>query len=111
MNFLFLNANTMGRGDDELGEKLLIAFLKNLANSDTQIDMVGCVNSAVLLTTQSGEALAALEILESKGARIASCGTCLEYYDLLNDLKIGSVGNMAGTIEIMASADRVISPC
>lgn len=111
MNLLYLKSKCMGSGDDSLGEKLLAAFLKNLADSDQQIDVVGCVNSAVELTTAKGEILESLKILEAKGAMIASCGTCLDFYGLRDKLLIGSVGNMAQSVEILSTADRVISPC
>ena len=101
----------MGSGDDVLGEKLLASFLKNLADSDQQIDVIGCVNGAVELTTRKGNVLESLKILESKGAMIASCGTCLDFHGLRDNLLIGSVGSMAQSVEIMCTADRVISPC
>lgn len=111
MTFLYLNASTMGSGDPVLGEKLLISFLKTLATSDSKIDMVECVNDAIKLTTRPGEALEALKTLEAKGATIASCGTCLDHHALREELLIGVIGNMAGTIEVMTTAQKVIAPC
>lgn len=111
MNFLYLNANTMGRGDDILGQKLLVLFLKSLASSEAKIDFIGVVNGAVTLTTQPGEALDALKIMESRGTQIASCGTCLDYHGLREKLLIGGIGSMQETVEIMTQADRVIRPC
>ncbi len=111
MNFLYLNSKTMGTGDDILGEQLLITFLKKLAESKHHIDVIGCVNGAIALTTQPGEALDALKILELKGAKIATCGTCLDFHDRRDQLLIGSVGTMEQTVEVMNLADRVIRPC
>ncbi len=111
MKFLFLNSKLMGHGDEMLGEKLLAVFLKELAASDHQIDLIGCVNGAVSLTTQNGDALDSLKKLEAKGAKIASCGTCLDFYGLRDQLLIGSIGTMQQTVEIMNTADRVIRPC
>jgi len=111
MHFLYLNAMTIGRGDEELGQKLLVSFLINLAESSVSVDLIGCVNSAIELTTSEGQALDALRALEAKGAKIASCGTCLDHFEKRDELKIGGVGNMSQTIEIMASAVRVTSPC
>ncbi|MEZ4592781.1 MAG: hypothetical protein R3D55_16785 [Chloroflexota bacterium] len=111
MNFLYLNSDKMGEGDPELGRKLLLVFLEKLAASDVTVDVVGCVNSAVFLTTTpDGPALASLRQLEAKGARIASCGTCLDHYDRRALLQIGEVGGMEGTVQLMALADRVIRP-
>ena len=100
----------MGRGDDELGRKLLKMFLEKLAASDIPIDMIGCVNHGVLLTTEGSEVIESLKVLEARGAQIASCGTCLEHLNLQGKLLIGGVGNMDDNLKIMASADRVIKP-
>ncbi|MBL7052988.1 MAG: sulfurtransferase-like selenium metabolism protein YedF [Candidatus Marinimicrobia bacterium] len=110
MTFLCLNSDKMGEGDQELGKKLLVSFLKNLAKSDIQIDIIGCVNSGVFLTTAENPALKHLRTLEEKGAQIASCITCLEHYNLKNNLLIGGIGTMEQSVQMMATADRVIKP-
>lgn len=110
MNFLYLNSDTMGEGDPALGRKLLKSFLAELAKSDVTIDVVGCVNSGINLTTEGSEALESLRALEARGARIASCGTCLDHYGLRERVAIGEVGSMAGTVQLMATAARVIRP-
>ena len=111
MTFLYLNSDKMGSGNDPLGKKLLKSFLNELAKSDTQIDLIGCVNSAVNLTTEGSEVLEVLKTLTDKGARIASCGTCLDHFDKRDKLLIGEVGSMDMTVQIMATADKVIKPC
>jgi len=65
----------------------------------------------VALTTQAGEALDALKMMEDRGTQIASCGTCLDFHGIREKLLIGGVGSMQQTIEIMTQADRVIRPC
>ena len=111
MTFLYLNADAMGRGNKKLGRKLLVTFLEKLAASDVQIDLVGCVNGAVRLTTRPGPALESLEALAAKGARIATCSTCLDHLGLRDKLRIGEVGTMDDTVRVMAMAERVIRPC
>ncbi len=112
MTFLYLNSDRMGSGpDEELGQRLLILFLRKLAESEVRVDLVGCANGAVLLTTREGPALNILKTLRARGARIASCGTCLEHLGLRDSLLIGEVGNMDGTVQVLATADKVISPC
>jgi selenium metabolism protein YedF len=111
VTFLYLNADVMGQGDPELGRKLLRVFLEKLAASDVRVDLVGCVNSGVHLTTEGSEVLESLRALEARGARIASCGTCLDHLGLRDALRIGEVGDMAATVQVMAAADRVIRPC
>lgn len=110
MTFLYLNSDKMGEGDTKLGRKLLIAFLKKLAESNTHIDVVGCVNSGIYLTTEGSKVIDSLQKLEAKGTKIATCGTCLEYFGLKDKLLIGEIGTMDGTVEIMLIADRIIRP-
>ena len=108
MTFLYLNSDKMGDGDSALGSKLMLAFLKNLAASDTPVDLVGCVNDGIRLTSRDSEALPYLQELESRGAQIATCGTCLDHMGLQDRLAIGVVGNMEQTVQVMASADKII---
>ena len=110
MIFLYLNSDKMGEGEPELGKKLMVSFLCELAKSDIEIDVIGCVNSGINLTTEGSEAITSLRDLEQKGARIATCGTCLDFHNKREDLLIGEIGSMDQTVLIMSKADRVIKP-
>jgi hypothetical protein len=111
VTFLYLNSDTMGSGTDrELGEKLLRLFLEKLAASKVAVDLIGCVNGAVHLTTREGPALESLQTLERRGARIASCGTCLDRLGLRQSLLIGEIGSMDMTVQVMATADKILRP-
>jgi len=110
MTLLYLNSDQMGSGDNALGRKLLKLFLEKLAASATPIDLIGCVNSGVRLTTAGSEVIAPLERLEARGARIATCGTCLEHLGLEDKLLIGEVGTMEQSVQAMTMADKVIHP-
>jgi len=100
----------MGEGDPDLGRRLMKIFLREMAASDIQVDMIGCVHNAVLLTTEGSEVIESLRIMEARGARISSCGTCLQYHQLEDKLLIGEPGTMAQAVQVMAQADRVIRP-
>lgn len=110
MTFLYLNSDKMGHGDPELGKKLMKIFLSELAKSNVKINLVGCVNSGINLTTKGSEVLSSLQELEKKGARIATCGTCLDFHNKRDDLLIGEVGSMDQTVQVMSMADKVIRP-
>ena len=111
MTFLYLNSDQMGSGDDaELGRKLMKIFLEKLAASATPIDLIGCVNSGVRLTTEGSEVIDHLQRLKARGARIATCGTCLEHLGLEHKLLIGDVGTMEQSVQAMAMADKIIHP-
>ena len=110
MNFLYLSSDKMGEGEPALGQKLLAVFLEKLAASDVQVDTVGCVNNGIFLTTEGSTVLESLQKLEERGARIVSCGTCLDHHNRRDLLKIGEIGSMDGTVAIMATAERIIRP-
>lgn len=110
MTLLYLNSDQMGSGDPLLGKKLLKIFLEKLAASDVQVDLVGCVNSGIYLTSAGSEVLDSLKKLQQKGARIATCGTCLDHLHLREKLQIGEIGAMDQTVQVMAVADRIIRP-
>ena len=101
----------MGQGKKELGEKLLVSFLKKLAESDIKVDLIGCVNSGIFLTTDGSQVIDSLSALQDKGAHIATCGTCLDFHNKRDELLIGEIGSMDDTVRIFATADRIIQPC
>ena len=110
MTLLYLNSDKMGEGDTVLGRKLMASFLREVAKSDVKVDLIGCVNSAINLTTEGSEVADSLKAIQEKGAMIASCGTCLDHYKKREKLVIGEIGSMDMTVKIMATADRVIRP-
>jgi hypothetical protein len=42
--------------------------------------------------------------------KILSCGTCLDYFDLREKLKVGEATNMNDTLAALMAADRVVCP-
>ncbi|MBD3223363.1 MAG: sulfurtransferase-like selenium metabolism protein YedF [Caldithrix sp.] len=110
MTFLYLNSDKMGHGEPQLGRKLMASFLKELAESSVQVDMIGCVNDGIFLTTEGSPVIDSLKRMKEDGAQIATCGTCLDYHQRQDKLLIGDVGTMDQTVDIMGMADKVIQP-
>ena len=110
MTFLYLNSDHMGHGDPVLGQKLMRSFLSELAKSNVQVDIIGCVNSGINLTAEGSPVLESLQILQNRGAMIATCATCLDYHEKREELAIGTIGTMDQTVQVMANADKVIRP-
>jgi selenium metabolism protein YedF len=110
-NFLvYINTDRMGMGAEQLGRLLVTSFLETLAASSVMPSRMIFVNSGVFLTTEGSEVLEILERMEKAGVEILSCGTCLDYYRRTDSLRVGKVGNMAGTVEALMSAGKVVSP-
>jgi selenium metabolism protein YedF len=108
MNLLYLNSDVLGTGDKELGEKLLISFLKQTLSSSLKIDTIFCVNSAAKLTTINKKAIELFKQFQEQGTIISTCGSCLEYYKLKDKLAIGDIGSMNLLVQLMANAKKII---
>lgn len=111
MTVLYLTSDRVGDGEPELGRRLLGLFLDKLVASAVQVDFVVCLNRAVFLTTEAGPPLESLRSLAASGAVVMTCGTCLEHHGRKESLLLGTVAGMQQTVELLASADRVIAPC
>jgi peroxiredoxin family protein len=64
------------------------------------------MNRGVLLTIAGSPVLDHLEALEEKGVSVLSCGTCLDYYQVRDQLAVGAVTNMYSALEILTSTAR-----
>jgi len=103
-------ADTIGSGDDELGRVLMKNFLITLLELETPPEQVFFLNGGVKLTVAGSDALEALNQLACQGVDIASCGLCLDFFKLKDQLAVGRVGNMLETVEALHGAARVIRP-
>ncbi len=99
----------MGRGDENLGRKLMATFLCGLSQREGVVKTVVLINSGVLLAAEGSEVLEYLMALERAGVEILSCSLCLDHYKVREKLAVGSVINMYGVIELLANAYKVIT--
>lgn len=101
-------SDRLGIGDERLGEILMRAFLNTLWDSEPRPGKLVFMNDGVRLTSGGSEGLDTLMLLERDGVQIVSCGTCLDYYGLKEQLGVGLVTNMYDTVNSLLAADKVI---
>lgn len=106
---VLVGADRMGRGDDELGRKLMINFLGTLKEMGPGLWRLVLVNSGVKLATEGSPVLSVLQELEQNKVSILVCGTCLNHFGILEQKKVGETTNMLDIVTSMQLADRVIS--
>lgn len=106
---IFINSDKMGNGNDELGTVLMKGYIYTLTESKPYPKSILFVNSAIKLTTENEATVENLKILQDAGVEILSCGTCLDYYGLKEDLKVGTVTNMYTIVETMNNSSKTIS--
>lgn len=106
---VFIGKDTMGDGSAELGRNLVRMFLYTLEKDEHLIDHIVLMNSGVKLAVEDQQCITALSAMVEKGVDVTVCGTCLDYYHLLDDLKVGTVGNMYDITQKFLHAGKVIS--
>lgn len=91
---VFLSSDQIGRGDEALGRLLLRGFLHTIAELDRPPRTLVLMNSGVRLAAENKETIELLHKIESRGVEILVCGTCLDYFHLLEKLGVGRVSNL-----------------
>jgi selenium metabolism protein YedF len=99
----------IGFGDDTLGLKLMVNFLRTLKELDNDLWRLVFVNNGVKLTAEGSEVLEDLKDYEKGGLKILVCGTCLDHFSLLEKKRVGETTNMLDIVTAMQLADKVIN--
>lgn len=105
---LLVTADTFGRGSEELGALLMKSFFYALAESDRLPEAVYLVNGGVKLVCDGSPVLDSLGKLVELGVEVHSCGLCLDFFLLKENLRVGHVTNMYAIVERLMSSMPVI---
>ena len=106
---VMVGSDRMGHGDDALGLKLMVSFLKTVKEMGDELWRLVFVNNGVKMTTSDSEVLPVLEELEKSGVYILVCGTCLTHFNLLEKKMVGETTNMLDIVTAMQLADKVVN--
>ena len=106
---VMIATDRMGYGDDELGQKLMVNFIKTLKEMGDELWRLVFVNNGVKLTIGGSEVLPLLKAYEKGGLNILVCGTCLGHFNLLDKKEVGETTNMLDIVTSMQLADNVIN--
>jgi sulfur relay (sulfurtransferase) complex TusBCD TusD component (DsrE family) len=99
----------MGHAEPELQLKLAAAYLRLLDEHSILPAAICFYTEGVRLATDGSPVLELLQSLEARGVRLILCSTCLNYYNLVDQVKAGIVGGMTDIIEAQRQAAKVIS--
>ena len=105
---VFITAETIGKGDDELGGKLMFNFLGTLPELGEKLWRIVLVNGGVKLACEGHPCLEKLEALAKSGVSILVCGTCLGFFGLMDKKKLGDTTNMLDVVTSLDMAAKVI---
>ena len=105
-----IDSDKMGDGDEEFSKTLLKGFIYALSSQDIPPAKILFYNTGVRITTEGSASIEDLKVLEKAGAKIYSCGACLNNYGLSEKLLVGEVTNMYDIVSYLMEADLVIRP-
>lgn len=103
-------SDKMGEGDPELGTSLMKAFIYALGQQDTLPSTILLYNQGAKVSCEGSASLQDLKELASLGVEILTCGTCLNFYEIADQLAVGEATNMYVIVEKMIQADLILKP-
>jgi intracellular sulfur oxidation DsrE/DsrF family protein len=99
----------MGAADPALQHALLQKYLLLLQDNNSLPAAICFYTSGVKMVVEGSPVLDVLQSLEARGVHLIVCKTCLDYYGLLEKVRVGIVGGMGDIIAAQCMADKVIS--
>jgi selenium metabolism protein YedF len=105
-----IKSNKMGEGDDQLGKMLIRGFINALPELTNLPSHIIFYNSGVFLATKGTDTAETLKKLEQAGVNIVVCGTCVDFFNLKDQMETGTISNMYHIATLLASTGHVIYP-
>ena len=106
---IVINNDGMGQADTELTHKLAGTYL-SLLDLDSRLPQAICLYAeGVKLATTGSPVLEDLQHLVDKGVALLVCTTCLNFFDLYDELQVGKAIGMREIMDAQWRADKVIT--
>jgi sulfur relay (sulfurtransferase) complex TusBCD TusD component (DsrE family) len=106
---ILVTRDGMGTADTTLQHRLLRTYLTLLIEGNLLPAAICFYTEGVRLVAEGSPVLDLLKTLESKGVQLIVCSTCLNYFGLTGDVRVGIVGGMPDMIEMQMRAEKVIT--
>jgi selenium metabolism protein YedF len=106
---LVVPSEQMGRGEPELGAILIRTFFHTLTETQPLPKTIIFYNMGVKLAVEGSPVLDDLRALAAKGSEILVCGTCLGYFNLKEQLAVGTISNMYTIAEMLLNAGHILT--
>ncbi len=106
---LLFSRNGMGEAPEGLQQTVVVKFLSLAAQAEEKPAKILFYTEGVKLVCEGSLVLQWLRILEEAGVELIACSTCLEYFGLMDKVRVGKVGGMPGILAALQAAEKVIS--
>jgi sulfur relay (sulfurtransferase) complex TusBCD TusD component (DsrE family) len=106
---ILVPSNGMGKAEEALQLTLISKYFELLLEGRHIPSVICFYTDGVKLVCEGSPVLGQLQRLESMNVRLICCSTCLNYFGLSDQVRVGIVGGMGDIIEAQAKADKVIT--
>ncbi len=106
---IFLGSKALGRGCNDLGQKLMKLFLRALAHGSAKPKALVLVNDAVELSVDGSPVLGELAVLSEQGVHVYSCLSSLDEFRIEEKIAVGSQADMELICELLLNAWKVVT--
>ncbi len=103
-----VTTNSLGQGSPDLGEVLMKSLMVTITQQKMPSAML-LLNTGVYLAVEDSPVLEQMRTLAGAGTEVLVCGTCLNYYKLMEKLAVGAVSNMADINSRLNGPHKVIT--
>jgi len=106
---LMVTRDGLGEAPDELQKILIKNYFALLVKEKLPPDFICCYGNGVKLTCKGSPVIEELKSLEKTGTKIIICKTCLNYFNLEDQIETGMIGTMHDIVDIQLNAGKVIT--
>lgn len=106
---ILITNNGMGKADVQLQQILIAKYFELLSHNGELPAAICFYTEGVKLVCEGSSVIDQLNDLEAKGVRLLICNTCLNYFNLTNNVRVGIVGGMGDILEAQMKAEKVIT--
>ncbi len=107
---ILVKNDKMGFGDDDLGQILIQGFINKIAEVSPLPDKIIFYNNGVSLTLKDSPVLDSLQALRNAGVQILICGTCVDFFNITENIGCGDISNMHDITVSLTNASHIITP-
>jgi len=106
---ILFTRNGLGEGPEGLQQALVVKYLSLLAQEEQKPSQILFYTEGIKLVCEGSPVLGWLRNLEEAGVELIVCSTCLEYFELSDQVRVGKVGGMFGILAALQQAEKVVS--
>ncbi len=106
---IMVNHNGMGQAPQELSHILVKNYLTLIHSEEKDPAYICFYGDGVKLTCEGSPVIDQLKAIEQSGTKIIICKTCLVFNNLIDKVRVGTIGTMLDILDIQQNSTKIIN--